>query len=215
MASPETEKFNQLFDYLSAPERPAIPEAHGVLVFGRHDLRLVEGMRDLDSLGLASFFVISGGLGKDSGRLHDWNIPEAKFLAAVATAQPHPIPAERIYTDILAKNGGQNARFGLATMRTSGLRNSPITALAHATSLRRLAATLEHEGSKLEEPVEKVYRYGTNYRFDATNPEDQHEAAAEFMRLVEWPHKGWLQPQGDLPVDLIEFAAETVATLEP
>jgi hypothetical protein len=92
-------------------------------------------------------------------------------------------------------------------MDENDLERGTITALAHATSLRRLAATIEHEGKKLDPATTKVYRVATDYPFDPSNPIDQYESAAEFMRLVEWPAKDFLGPQSDIPQDLIEFAA--------
>lgn len=207
----ETKKFNELFDYLSDPRRP--DEAQNTLVFGRHDLRLVDAIAKLRDQGLARNFVITGGLGKDSGYLHKLQIPEATFLASAATAQPYSISPNLIRTETLARNGGENARLGLAVMDRWYMGRDVVTAVAHATSLRRLSATLEHEGSKLQPITHTVYRVGTDYPFNANNPNDQHEAVAEFMRLVDWPEKGWIQPQDDLPQDLIEFASDTKQSL--
>ena len=194
-----------MFDYLSAENRPSEPE--GAVVFGRHDSRLVDGMSSLSTDGLAKYFIISGWLGKDSGYLRDLKLPEADYLAAVATGAPYNIPPEMIYRETKALNGGDNARYSLDMIDEHNLPRYSLTALAHATSLRRLAATLEFEGAKKTKPTTMVHRVATDYPFDATNTLDQIEAAAEFMRLVEWPAKGWLGPQEDLPQDLIEFAA--------
>lgn len=208
----EIKKFNEVFDYLCDPVMP--DKAYPVLVFGRHDTRLIDTMKGLRDNGLGDSFVISGGLGKDSGYLHDLEIPEAKFLVSVATAQPYGFSPDRIRYEVEAKNGGDNARYGLAEMDDWGLDTTVVTALAHATSLRRLAATLENEGRKSDPVTSIVFRVGTNYAFNPESPVDQYEAAAEFMRLVEWPAKGWLGEQPNLPQNLIEFASDTRAAFD-
>lgn len=200
----DIKKYDQLFEYLRTPDAPT--EAHGVLVFGRHDLRLVESMGRLASKKLAKYFVVSGGLGKDSGHLHELGIPEGAFLASAATAQPHAIPGELVHAETQARHGGENVSLSYELMDEKGLPRGTITALAHATSLRRLAATAEHQGSQLAVPTTKVHRVPTDYPFDPNNPRDQYESAAEFMRLVEGPSNGFLQTPDDLPADLIEFA---------
>ncbi len=58
-------KYQQLFDYLAAPNLPTDSEA--AIVFGRKDARIAHALGDLVIPNLVTIAVISGGIGKDSG----------------------------------------------------------------------------------------------------------------------------------------------------
>jgi hypothetical protein len=53
-----------------------------------------------------------------------------------------------------------------------------------------------------------VYTKPTAYRFDAENPSDRAEAAAELLRLADWPAKNWIGLQADLPLNLVDFVRD-------
>jgi hypothetical protein len=199
-------KYSQIFDYFSAPVAPA--ESHGVLAFGRKDLLVARKIFDLSHTRFADFVVITGGIGKDSG---DLAVPEAEYLAQGLSdiANAHNADLPPVFTETQARNGAENARNSLLLMERAKLDYRPgITTVAHATSARRLAAGLEHEAVTSGKPIEKIYRVPTDYKFDPANLADQEEAVAEMLRLAEWPNKNWLQPQPDLPADLVDFAQE-------
>jgi hypothetical protein len=200
-------KFAEIYDYLEAPVKPGDPT--GTLVFGRHDVRLAQSMGGLASKSLAPWFVISGNLGKDSGELWETGTPEAGFIAAEVLTGDYDITPGMIHVETEALTGEENARFGLRKMAVLGLEHRAVTALAHATSLRRLAASVEHEGAG---HVETVYRVPTDYPFDPSAVKDQLEAAAELLRLADWPARGWLPEQADLPENLVDFARHVTDT---
>ena len=202
-----TNRYEQLFDYLSAPELPT--EAEGTIVFGRKDPKVAEAYVDLARQGLVSWGVITGGVGKDSG---DLTIPESEYLAheAVRISTSKDIILPPTFLETAATNGAENVRNSLAIIRREKLGNGALTAVAHATSLRRLAAMVGHESVQTNTPVETTYRKPSNYNFDPTNPTDQQEALAEMNRLITWPSKGWL-PEGselELPDDLVDFTTD-------
>lgn len=200
------EKYSQIYEYLQAPERPA--DAAGNFVFGRKEPLLVVKMNELSTQGLAKYFLITGGIGKDSGDLAERRISEAEYLAELVE-EAGEIPSEKIHLETKATNGGENVRNGLEVIRSLDLPyQDKLVAVSHATSLRRLAATLDHESDKAGTPINHIYRIPTGYQFDPENPADQEEARAELLRLSNWPEKGWLKPQTDLPENLVDFARD-------
>lgn len=198
-----------MFDYLCDEQLPDTPEP--VVVFGRNDQRVAEAAGELVAANLAEVIVISGGVGKDTGDLLEKGYDsEASFIEAmlIADTKSRDVDLPPYYLDKKAANGGDNARNSLDILREHSYPGVSLTAVAHATSLRRLAATLEHEaGIKLgQHPV--VNRKASSYGFDSTKPHDQAEAAAEILRLHRWPQKGMLGPQPDLPQNLVDFAED-------
>lgn len=118
------------------------------------------------------------------------------------------------YVEIMARNGGENVRNSLLIMRKEKLAIGAITAVAHATSLRRLASMAEHESTLNDTPFSVAYRKPSSYDFNASNPNDQSEAIAEMKRLIDWPSKGWLRAgsEVELPDDLVDFAEDISAS---
>lgn len=221
-------QYDQLFEYLSAPLTPTGEQP--TLVFGRQDALLAIAMATTEERGHARYYVVSGGIGKDSGNLAELGITEAEFVAqglpdeSVSGAVQLGVSADKIVLDTVATNGGENARNGLTIISSpsfvalSGLKiatefkaGDPVTALAHATSLRRLAALLSHEAISANIPIGTVNMIPTAYSFNRNDPADRAEALAEMMRLIDWPEKNWLQPQTDMPEDLREFAIAEAA----
>ncbi len=199
----EIAKYNEMFDYLSTPPAPA--ESAGLLVFGRKDLLVARAAGETVMEGLGAFVVISGGVGKDSG---DLNVPEATYLHEGLVAE-FPDLTVPVLTDTHATNGGDNVRNSLTIMDEYGLPYShALTGVAHATSARRLTEMMRHEAIKRGTPIDAVAGVPTKYQFDAENPTDQAEARAELLRLATWPDKDWLQPQSDLPENLVDFARD-------
>jgi len=76
-------------------------------------------------------------------------------------------------------------------------------------SARRLGETLKYEASKKTGVIPVVHHAPTAYEFDPKNPIDRDEAAAELLRLADWPTKGWLSVQEDIPEDLVDFIRDT------
>jgi len=201
------QRYAELFDYLSAPELPE--HATGTIVFGRKDPLVAEAYVDLSEQGLVDWGVMTGGVGKDSG---DLKIPEAEYLARQADmmAELRRVDLPMTIVETQATNGGENVRNSMEVMRRAKLGYNAITAVAHATSLRRLAAMVDHESSQTDTPIKLVYRKPSAYDFDISNPTDQQEAVAEMNRLADWPAKNWLRPgsEHDLPQDLVDFAKD-------
>jgi hypothetical protein len=199
----DTAHYNEMFDYLSTV--PAPQESAGLLVFGRADALVAHAAGKTVMEGLGDFVVISGGVGKDSGNL---KVPEATFLQEELHSA-YPDLHVPVFTDTLATNGGDNVRNSLGIMDSEGLPyQNALTGVAHATSLRRLTEIIRHEAIKRGTPIEVINGVPTAYKFDAENPADQAEARAELLRLADWPDKGWLQPQSDVPANLVDFARD-------
>jgi hypothetical protein len=201
-------KYNQIFEYLSTDD-PAQHET-GLVVFGRKDLLVARKALEIIQRGDAHWTIITGGFGKDSG---DLPIPEATYLfneiSHQSTLDHTTLPPT--FLDTEATNGGENSRNSLAIIKNEKLSNlNGVTAVAHATSSRRLGEMLKHAASQENMPL-SVYREATDYSFDPTNPADQKEARGELLRLADWPDKKWLLPQYDLPDNLVDFARDIEA----
>jgi len=208
MARTDIAKILAIYDYLRAAEAPS--EAEPTIIFGRNDVRVAKTAANLITSGLVEAAVISGGFGKDSGDLAQRGYDsEAAFIDEQLRKRLPTQALPPLYLDKEAKNGGDNARNGLRILGDHGYARDSGTAVAHATSLRRLAETVRHEAVAAGKPLQIVYRVPTDYNFDPTNLVDQAEATAEFLRFVDWPAKGWLQPQVDLPEDLVDYVQST------
>ncbi len=205
----DTNKYSAIFEYLSAPDRPTRAEA--AVVFGRKDSLLATTLGDLIGLKLVTLAVITGGKGKDSGDIEELGFgSEAAYLMNELVedriSRGYTLPVLEL--ESAAKNGAENAKNSLAILKAKGIGTSSVTAVAHATSSRRLAEALRHAARQEYEEDITVHRVPTAYPFDPTNPHDQAEAAAELLRLADWPAQGWLESQVDLPEDLVQFARE-------
>lgn len=203
-------KYNQVFDYLSALSLPDSPEA--TVVFGRADPLVAHAAGELAIANLAEIIVITGGIGKDSGDILKRGYrSEAHYLgdrlAQDAAERHYQLP--EVILEEKAANGGENARNSLDILTSREVATSSLVAVAHATSTRRLAETLKHEAGKKTGTTPTVYTKPSAYDFDATNPADRDEAAAELLRLADWPKKGWLGKPSVLPEDLVDFVRDT------
>jgi hypothetical protein len=207
------------FDYLSAPT--AILERDtGVFVFGREDKLLAQKAHELYMRHNSKFTLFTGGIGKDSGNLHT---SEAQFLSS--TAQQYGIPRNDIILEEKATNGGENAKFGLQAILDAGQNPDSLVVVAHATSLRRLYAGLDHEvkqayskGSLRNIPV--IGHVPTNYTrlFDAEDYLDASEALVEIGNMVTYAKAGFIS---DLNVKdekgmrtIVDFALKHSAELK-
>jgi hypothetical protein len=195
-----------MFQYLNSV--PAPEQDAGLLVFGRKDPLVAQTAGRAVMDGIGTFIVITGGVGKDSG---DLKVPEAVYLEGIL-ADAYPNIAVPVYTETKATNGGENVRFGLGLMDKEGLPyQRALNTVAHATSARRLTETTRHEAIQRGTPVGYLGGIATAYAFNPENPTDQKESVDELLRLANWPAKGWLQPQVDLPLDLVDFATDIAA----
>lgn len=146
MASPQV---NEIFDYLSAPS--LLPSAEPAVIFGRRDILVAQAVGDLAIPHLITTAIITGGIGKDSGdNLRQGFGAETTWLARQLEVDSKkrgyalpPVPIEA-----RATNGGENARFSLAMLAEKDFAPRSLTAVAHATSARRLAETLRFETDK-------------------------------------------------------------------
>jgi hypothetical protein len=203
----DLQKYTEIFDYLSAPEVPTDPEA--TVVFGRKDPLVAHKAGELAIAGLADIIVITGGIGKDSGDILEQGFrSEAHYLSDQlerdARERGYSLPT--VLLEEKAKHGGQNAEFSLDMLLSRGDKVDSLTAVAHATSSLRLAETLKFKAQEKTGIVPVVHRAPSAYNFDSSNPSDQHEAAAELLRLADWPAQGMLNEQSDLPENLVDFA---------
>lgn len=205
----DTKKYAEIFDYLGAPTEPT--EALPTVVFGRQDPIVAYRAGELAMASLVDVMVITGGIGKDSGNLLEEGYrSEAGFLDSHLKehSRQNSYALPRILLEEKANNGGANARNSLEVLTTLGYSINVLTAVTHATSLRRLSATIEHEAIDKHGTMPVIYKVPSRYQFDPTKPKDREEAAAELLRLADWPAQGLLPLQHDLPYNLVDFVRE-------
>jgi hypothetical protein len=127
------------------PFPPTDPEPG--LVFCRADERLAHAVLALAGDGYLTAAALSGGVGKDTANLIDQGYrSEAHFVDRYITSEAlwrSGLRLPPIYLDERANNGRLNARNGMALLSRNGYVLHSMTAIAHATSLLRLAMTLE------------------------------------------------------------------------
>ena len=85
----DAQTFGEMFEFLREPVPP--DEAHGNFVFGRADPLLADKMREMHEAELADYFLVTGGVGKDSGTLKG---PEATNIRGWAVDRG--VPSEKI-----------------------------------------------------------------------------------------------------------------------
>lgn len=209
---PDPAKFQAMFDYHSQGDLLADDaQVDGIFVFGRFDSELPRQAASLYRAWTAGGYIMfSGGIGKDSGWLAEIEVPEAKYMAILANQ--FGIPTTALFLETQSLNGGDNARLGIDTIVYHGLPHDHLIALAHATSLRRLVATLRHVAKKKQFEA-KISALASLYPFNPANPADQREAAGELLRLADYPDRDWCERQNDLPLDLVEYARAVMPEL--
>jgi|GEM_PF-662003 len=201
-----TDYYVEIFDYLSAPEAPET--AHPAIVFGRDDVLIARKAGELAAANLLGPTIITGGVGKDTGRILEQGFrSEASFLDhnLQRYAAEHNTPLPQLTLEEKAVHGGENTAFSLRMLNEQGVALSTLTSVAHATSSRRLAAGIDFHAQTKLGFTPKIYRVPTDYSFDPHRRVDQDEAAAELLRLADWPAKGILLPQKQLPENLVDF----------
>lgn len=140
--------------------------------------------------------------------MSELNIAEADFLAACANII-YRVPEKDIHRETQASNAGENASFGLKLLSSHRLPMDSLIVIAHATSLRRLAATLEQNIFDMNLTI-KLIKQATPYVFDPSSRANQFEACSELVKLEDYAKKGWCCPQADLPHELVAYAKEVL-----
>lgn len=201
----DANRFQEIFTYLSAP---AVPVSHLsgiglIFIFCRADIMVARKAAEIADGFRQAHILATGGVGKDSGALERLQMAEAIYIAGQLRWK-FGIADYRIWVEPLAANGTQNSQFGLEMIKSSELAIARAALVIHATSLRRLAWTHQHEARKLRMSWD-FFPVATDHPFDPANPTDCREAAQEMLRLADWPEKFGLDPVPDLPPELVEY----------
>jgi len=207
--SKNKQKYNQIYEYLRADNLPN--SAEPAIAFGRKDILVAKAIGDLAMKNLAEIVIISGGIGKDSGDIQEQGYrSEAHFIGSKLNdyASENKIVLPEIILEEKAANGGDNCRNSIEIFSSIDISLEALTAIAHSTSSRRLAEMLKLTTTDKTGEESYIYVKPTDYKFDPSNPSDQDEARAELLRFADWPAKGWLPEQSDLPENLVDFARE-------
>ncbi len=216
LSPPAQEIFKEAFHYARGAEAQLPTEAAPVVVFGRSDALVAKRVGELVQAGLAEVIVITGGVGKDTGDLISRGYrSEAHFLSEKLEeyAREHNITLPPVLLEEEAKNGGENARNSLEVLAAHGYLQPgrrTVTAVAHAISARRLAATLQKAAQGREDcaGIETVAIAPTGYTFNPNTIQDRTEVAAEIMRIDDFANNGFGVVQPDLPSHLVTLSKE-------
>ncbi len=184
--------YRRLFQYLSSWWCPSGHEsleyADLGFVFGRKSQLVARRAAELQVTRQVGRTLVTGAIGKDSGDLAALGLTESGWLIEIMVSELQ-VNRDHVIQEPTATNGGENCRRGLDAALAAGVLLGSITAVAHATSLRRLATMLHDELAHRGLHDVKLQATPTAYAFDPFNPDDRKEARDELTRLVKWPHQ--------------------------
>jgi hypothetical protein len=211
-----------LLDYLSShPDRPACRlteygEADAIFVFGRLSPLVAETAARLYRAGRAPRIIITGGLGKDSGKVLTENeVAEAILVGALC--EYYGVPREALLLEMKATNGAQNAEFGLRLLTEKlGHRPRRLILVMHAAQLHRLTEQFHTVAGQQGYPSIAVQACPADMEeFNPADLQQRLELVDELERLRTWPGETWpetnlvkLRPQPVLPAHLLAIARQ-------
>lgn len=191
-------------------EDPRITPAAGAIMFCREDPRMAAATAVLCHRGLIGYCIVSGGIGKDSGMLPVLGRTEAEHQRRLLVHE-HRVSVP-IYCEPLATNGAENSRFALARIRALELPHRRMVLIMPPRCARRLFAVHTYiSRTEYGDLASEHHQIVTmDDPFDLDNPVHRSELLREFIRVSEWPDKGWSDAQPNFPSDLSAWA-KTIA----
>lgn len=193
-----------------------LSERSVVAVFGRFSVDLAQTVGFVCNASRASYLVVSGGRGKDSGLLSDWGMSEAHFILAGAAMQfQYALTKALVEVDTTAKNGLDNAHKLVELLHKFGFRGYEqfqLVVVAHSTQMLRLGATLTQVLFDAGLSFRSVRWVPSTYRPNLRRVQDQREICFELVKLAEMHEKGWVDLE--IPRDLLEWAREHLPVFE-
>jgi hypothetical protein len=200
----------------SHPTCPPVPvganfdPADAIFAFGRADPAVAAMAATLYDYGLSKIVMFTGGIGRDSGPIMtEYKVPEAVFQAILANQ--YDVPESDIVIEPIAKNGGDNCRFGYNAVEKR-LKRAPhsLVFVAFPLSLRRLVEQFLTIAAQKKWPDIIIQSCPTDCDLDLIDPPVRAAMAGEVRRLLMWPHeyaKGLplLRPQPELTKELIDI----------
>ena len=207
----DSEKLQQVALYMGMgllpPDDSRVQYANGAFVFCREDAEVARAAAKLYRLGKIDWILLTGGIGKDSGELSRASGSEAIHQRNLLVAD-HGVPCDVIRLETKAKNGAENSRFGIDTIVRLGLPHTRIILVVHPRSARRVYA-VHTKIARDEKGFSGDYQVVCMHDpLCAENPLHRAELLNEFVRVADWPGKGWSDPQPDLPIELLAWARE-------
>lgn len=207
-------KIQAMYDYMIKQQNHFLEKSDGCFGFCREDPLVAEKIAQLFNKKLIEYAMLTGGLGKDSGNMCKKFGSEAQYQANLLINK-YNISSENLIIEPNANNGYENITFGLKKIIESNKEHFKLILSVHPTSLRRIQ-NLFNRIIRDEFPNLKVKLQWTttNYKFDSSNPIDQIEVMEELLRLADWPSKGWITIEYDLPKDLVDYAREHIQSIK-
>jgi uncharacterized SAM-binding protein YcdF (DUF218 family) len=166
--------------------------ADAILVLGSHDTRVAERGAELFLDGLAPWIVFSGNLGTLTKEL--WDRPEAEVFAEVARGRG--VPADRILTEIEARNTGENVVLTRRLLEKRDLAPRKAIAVQKPYMERRTWATFQKRWPELDVRVTSPLIAFDDYPTAEISREDViHIMVGDFQRILVYGERGWQTPQ--------------------
>jgi hypothetical protein len=177
------QKFFSTF-YVESPNRCLVADI--ALVFGRYDPSYISLVETLWQMKKVSKILISGGIGKDSGPLHELKIPEAHYIASCLLAKG--VPASALIIEPNATNGAENSRMMLSILRHMRIKPHSGICVGHPTNLLRLWSTYQIIAqTEFPELIFPCQLLPTQWPVKI----DDVVLIDECRRLRDWPAKEW------------------------
>jgi DUF218 domain len=188
-----------LWSYLTgaADEHPS----DVLFCFGSLNLGVARRAATLFDQGLASRVLVTGGA---VGGIEPF-ATEAEAFAHVL--RERGVPPERIVTEHLASNTGENVRFGMRALTERGIVVRSATLVAWPTSLRRCVATFIRQYPDVVTYTQPSFDGVALYESSLAHAVEI--CLAELERLRTYPSLGYISEQA-IP-EAVELAAERLS----
>lgn len=191
-----------MWRFLAMPDLPDA-KADGAIVFCRAD-PLITDLACRLLKHIEGYVLLTGGIGKDSGKLAEMGVAEAVFHAD--RLRNRGLDMSRVVVEPNARNGYENSMFAMDLIQQRLLPHKRLVLAGHPTSLKRLTAN--HIANAAARGFEAHYSWAvTDYAVDLTQIDDQREMADEVLRVGTWPGQyGWSVRPPRVPEQLMREA---------
>jgi len=176
-----------LWNFLSLSETPA--QSDVIFVFGCIDMNIPKYAAKLWKAGFAGKILVTG----DSGLMksNEFNCTEAEAFADCI--KKTGVPKENIFIESMAKNTGENVRFGMELLVKYNVNPKSLLLVARPFSMQRCVATFHKFYPNIK--VTPCPAPGSIIDYvDRPRPEFALRLVAELDRLENYPALGFTAP---------------------
>ncbi|WKN30164.1 YdcF family protein [Porifericola rhodea] len=169
----------------------SLEKADCILTLGSHDLRVAEHAADLFLEGWADTLIFSGGLGRLTEGM--WERPEAEVFAELAVQKG--VPKEKIYTEALSTNTGENLKYTKALMDKEGMDFEKFIVVQKPYMERRAYATFKkhfpEKNCLISSPALDYQNYCLAHDEEINHERVIHLIVGDLQRIKVYAEKGF------------------------